>query len=75
MNQIAIDSFRQNLLKLRLSLTNLSATADDAAKIVELGQSAVGRLTRIDAMRAQNMAIETKGRCESQLLNIEGALR
>jgi len=75
MNDLQIDNFRQNLLQLRSELMNLSLTSDDAAKSVELDQSAVGRLSRMDAMRAQGMAIETKARREHQLLKIEGALR
>ena len=75
MDEMQIDSFRQQLLQLRSELMNLSSTSDDAAKTVELDQSAVGRLSRMDAMRAQGMAIETKGRRENQLLRIEGALR
>ncbi|MCU7845814.1 MAG: TraR/DksA C4-type zinc finger protein [Candidatus Thiodiazotropha sp. (ex Monitilora ramsayi)] len=75
MDEIQIDSFRQQLLELRSELINLSSTSDDAAKPVELDQSAVGRLSRMDAMRAQGMAIEAKGRREDQLLRIEGALR
>ena len=70
-----IDGFRQQLLQLQAELMNISSTSDDAAKAVELDQTAVGRLSRMDAMRAQGMAIETKGRREHQLLRIEGALR
>lgn len=75
MDEMQIDSFRQQLLELQSELINLSSTSDDAAKPVELDQSAVGRLSRMDAMRAQGMAIETKGRRKDQLLRIEGALR
>ena len=75
MDEMQIDNFRQNLLQLRAELMKLSSTSDDAAKTVQLDQSAVGRLSRMDAMRAQGMAIETKGRREHQLLRIEGALR
>lgn len=75
MDEKKIDSFRQHLLQMRSEFMNLSSTSEDAAKTVELDQSAVGRLSRMDAMRAQSMAIETKGRGERQLLRIEGALR
>ena len=75
MDEMQIDSFRQKLLQLQSELMNLSNTSDDAAKPVELDQAAVGRLTRMDAMRAQGIAIETKERRKHQLLRIEGALR
>ena len=69
-----IDRFRQQLLQLRTELMELSSTSDDAAKPVELDQAMVGRLTRMDAMRAQGMAIETKKRREQLLMKIDGAL-
>ena len=70
-----IDSFRQQLLQLQSELVNLSSASVDAAKPVELDQAAIGRLTRMDAMRAQSMAIETKVRRQHQLLRVEGALQ
>ena len=70
-----INSFKQQLLDLRSELSDLSSTSADAAKPVELDQAAIGRLTRMDAMRAQSMAIETKVRRQHQLLIIEGALQ
>lgn len=75
MDEMQIDNFRQNLLQLRSEHMNLSSTSDDAAKIVELDQSAVGRISRMDAIRAQSMAIETNRRRANQALRIEGALR
>lgn len=75
MDDIQVESFRQQLLQLQSELVNLCVTSEDSAKPVELDQSAVGRLTRMDAMRAQAMAIATKGRSEHQLLRIESALR
>ena len=70
-----INSFKQQLLDLRSELSDLSSTSADAAKPVELDQAAIGRLTRMDAMRAQSMAIETKVRRQHQLLRVEGALQ
>jgi DnaK suppressor protein len=75
MDEMQIDNFKQSLLQLRSELMNLSSTSDDLTKVVKLDQSAVGRLSRMDAIRAQGMAIEIKGRREHQLLKIESALR
>ncbi len=75
MDEMQIDNFRQQLLQLRSELINLNSSSEDTVKPVELDQATVGRLTRMDAMRAQSMAIETKERRELQLLRIEGALR
>jgi len=75
MDEMQIDRFRQQLLQLRSEFMELSNTSEEAAKPVELDQAAIGRLTRMDAMRAQGMAIETKRRRESQLLKIEASLQ
>ena len=74
MDKIQLNHFREQLLQLRSELMDLSSTSNDAAKPVELDQAAVGRLTRMDAMRAQGMAIEIKRRREQQLLRIDSAL-
>ena len=42
---------RDKLLKLRDELQRLSATGDEAVAVVELDQSKVGRLSRMDAMQ------------------------
>ena len=75
MKKIQIDHFRQLLLTLQLELVKLSSVSVDAAKPVELDQAAIGRLTRMDAMRAQSMAIETIERRKHQLLRIRAALQ
>lgn len=75
MDQAQINQFRQQLLQLQSELKEISDTSDDAAKPVELDQAAIGRLTRMDAMRAQGMAIEAKQRREQQLLKIDAALQ
>lgn len=75
MNDAELEAYRQHLLELRNSLLTLEETAQDAAKVVELDQAAVGRLSRMDAMQAQQMAQETERRRHIQLQKIEGALR
>ena len=75
MDEMQVDSFRQQLLQLRSELMKQSIMADDSAKPVELDQAVVGRLTRMDAMRAQAMAIAARGRREHQLSRIAAALR
>lgn len=75
MDKEQIDKYKQRLLQMRSELMSLSSTSDDAAKPVALDQNAVGRVSRMDAMRAQGMALETKGRRVQQLSRIEAALR
>ncbi|MAV87470.1 MAG: hypothetical protein CMM67_04420 [Rhodospirillaceae bacterium] len=55
-------------------LKRTKITSNDR-KAVELDQSQVGRLSRIDAIQIQEMALEQGRRRNSELLKIEGALR
>jgi DnaK suppressor protein len=66
---------REQLLKLRESLESAAAAGDASAAIVELDQSKVGRLSRMDAMQAQAMAKASNERRAMMLRNIEAALR
>jgi DnaK suppressor protein len=75
MEEAEIEQFRMQLLRLRTELQALEETSKDAAKPVELDQSGVGRLTRMDAMQTQQMAQELARRRQQQLVKIEGALR
>ena len=67
--------FRTLLLELQQSLLEAQETGDAAEETVELDQTRVGRLSRMDAMQAQAMSIETGRRRRLQLLQIEAALR
>lgn len=66
---------RDRLLKLRKELEAIAATGDESAAVVELDQSKVGRLSRMDAMQAQAMAKASGQRREAMLRNIEAALK
>jgi DnaK suppressor protein len=69
------DFARERLLKLREELESAAEAGDDSAAIVELDQSKVGRLSRMDAMQAQAMAKASNERRAMMLRNIEAALR
>jgi DnaK suppressor protein len=69
-----IHFFRERLAARLLELNDLAETGDAAAKPVELDQTRVGRLSRMDAMQAQAMSIETKRRREGEALRINAAL-
>ena len=69
------DYFRQRLLELRAELTALAATGDEAAQTVELDQTKVGRLSRMDALQAQAMSQATNQRREQTLRGIQAALK
>jgi len=75
MNDEAIELIRQQLIRLKSELLAMEKEYQGSAKTVVLDQSRVGRLSRMDAMQAQQMALETVRRRQQQLQKIEGALR
>ncbi len=75
MNEGEIDRIKRKLLRLRSELQELEETFKETGEPVALDQAKVGRLSRMDAMQAQQMALEAARRCGHQLLMIEGALR
>ena len=69
-----IEAFRQRLLKKQQDILGLNETANDAAKTVELDQTSVGRLSRIDALQGQAMSLELQRRRQLELKLIKSAL-
>ena len=67
--------FRRQLLALRDELTEQRETGREAEKTVELDQTSVGRLSRMDAMQGQAMSKESGRRREVSLQKIAAALR
>ena len=49
-------------------------TGDEAEEVVELDQTRMGRLSRMDAMQAQAMSVETGRRRRLDLIEIKAAL-
>ena len=74
MEQNQLDFFRQALISLREEISLLQADSKDAAGTVALDQSKVGRLSRMDALQAQQMAQETARRRQLQIQKIDSAL-
>jgi len=75
MNEVEIEQNRQKLLQLRSELREMERTYHDNSAPVELDQARVGRLSRMDAMQSQQMALETTRRRQDQILQIDAALR
>jgi len=65
---------REKLLELREELERLAAMGDESAGVVELDQSKVGRLSRMDAMQSQAMAQAAGRRRVAMLQQISAAL-
>ena len=74
MEQQQLHAYRQELITLRAELEQLNADSKDSAGTVTLDQTKVGRLSRMDAMQAQQMAKETERRRQVQLQKINNAL-
>lgn len=75
MEQKQLDTFRKALISLRAEIEQLNTDSKDASDTVALDQSKVGRLSRMDALQAQQMAQETARRRALQLQKIDNALR
>ncbi len=75
MEQARLESFRHALMSLRAEIEELNTASSEATGTVTLDQSKVGRLSRMDAMQAQQMAQETFRRRTIQLQKIDSALR
>ena len=69
------DEARDRLLRLRADLEAVAATSNESAAVVELDQSRVGRLSRMDAMQAQAMAKASGERRRAALRAIAAALK
>lgn len=75
MNHTEVDKLKTRLLAMQAELEDLDAIAKTSTATVTLDQSSVGRLSRMDAMQGQQMALETERRRKQQLSQIKGALR
>lgn len=74
MDNLVVENFRRALLELKAQLTELEAISCEATKPVQLDQSMVGRLSRMDAMQGVEMAKEASRRRKQQLARIPAAL-
>jgi len=70
-----LQRFKSLLIKQKMELLKAAETGQQAEKVVELDQSRVGRLSRMDAMQAQAMSVETGRRRRQHLVEIEAALK
>lgn len=69
-----LDAVAARLLARRDELRRLAESAEESRRPVELDQSRVGRLSRMDALQDQAMALETERRRQAELKLIEAAL-
>ncbi len=67
-------AMKKRLLAQREELEAIGESSAESRKPVELDQSMVGRLSRMDALQVQAMANETERRRQTELKRIEAAL-
>jgi DnaK suppressor protein len=74
-NNQQLSQFKKQLLALQKILIEDNLSGESATQIVELDQSSVGRLSRMDAMQGQAMAQENERRRILKLGLIDAALK
>lgn len=72
---IDIDFFRKELEARRADLQASLEGENDQTGTVQLDQQMIGRLSRMDALQGQQMALEAERRRKRQLLAVEHALQ
>lgn len=73
--QLDFNRFRQRLEARREELRALQDISAGSRDAVELDQSSVGRVSRIDALQQQQMALATERQRSAELSRIESALQ
>ena len=69
-----IKTYRKTLEQRREALLDVHEKSADSRAPVELDQTTQGRLSRMDALQVQAMAIETNRRRELEIQRIDNAL-
>lgn len=70
-----LDALRKKLEQMRADLQSDQALGDADCAPVELDQTSVGRLSRLDAMQVQAMALANQQRRRAELARVISALR
>ena len=75
MDEKALKQINLLLLKMKSDLQEQEKTSKETGNPVELDQTRVGRISRMDAMQAQQMALDASRRRKLQLVKIESAFK
>jgi DnaK suppressor protein len=75
MTELDLNEFKELLLQHQKELLEVEASGEKASQIVELDQTTVGRLSRMDAMQAQAMSVQADQRRKQELQRIKEALK
>ena len=68
-------AFKKRLMAMRKEVEELSEATEEARQPVQLDQSMVGRLSRMDALQNQAMQLETERRRTMEIQRIDSALQ
>lgn len=72
---VDVERFRAELARRRAELEQALTTSGRFSKPVELDQASVGRLSRMDAIQQQEMALAAQRRHGHELARIDAALK
>ncbi len=75
MNAKDDNNIRDRLLDMRAAIESLADSREASSETVELDQTRMGRLSRMDAMQLQAMAKAGQARAKLELARIDAALR
>jgi DnaK suppressor protein len=73
--KIDVKTYKKQLTELRQEIEALSEVTEEARQPVELDQTMVGRLSRMDALQTQAMQLETERRRAVEIQRIDSALQ
>ena len=73
--EVDLKASKKRLMEMRGEIEELSEVTEEARKPVELDQTAVGRLSRMDALQTQAMQLETERRRSIEIQRIDAALQ
>ena len=74
LSELQIQGLRQELLESKDALEDQINLSTEATGVVVLDQTAVGRVSRVDAMQQQSMAVSTKSKAITKLKKVAEAL-
>ncbi|NIP29587.1 MAG: TraR/DksA family transcriptional regulator [Candidatus Dadabacteria bacterium] len=75
MNEIQVDFFKEILIDLQAEIEAELQAGRESTKTVELDQARIGRLSRMDELQSQAIALEADRRRKLKLQKIQVALK
>lgn len=70
-----LEQLQAQLLHTQVQLKQQLSMSEAASDVVALDQTSIGRISRMDAMQQQSMAMSTRSKSKLKLQKVEAALR